>query len=260
MTDASFVAYIDESGDTGFSFRPGGKGSSEWLILSAIVVHKAYDHAMVTEVKAIKSALSKKPDAVLHFADCKNHEHKVMICERMAKIKMRAFSMLAHKPSLALGDQKEHGDVLYRYLCRLLLERISWYCRDYRQPGKGNGTAELLFSNRTRMSYSDLTVYARYLRDVEDTRIHWAALDAANVKAVPAPEKAGLQVADFVASATYKAVTRNAWGHVEPRYLQMMKECFYRRGGKILSYGVKCYPDLEKIKPSNPEVSIFEGF
>ena len=35
---ATFVVYIDESGDEGFSF---GKGSSEWFVLSAVVTKKA---------------------------------------------------------------------------------------------------------------------------------------------------------------------------------------------------------------------------
>jgi hypothetical protein len=41
---ASFVAYIDESGDEGFKFA---KGSSEWFVLSAAITRKRFDVATV---------------------------------------------------------------------------------------------------------------------------------------------------------------------------------------------------------------------
>jgi hypothetical protein len=34
---ASFVVYIDESGDEGFVFKPDGSGSSRWFVLGAAV-------------------------------------------------------------------------------------------------------------------------------------------------------------------------------------------------------------------------------
>jgi hypothetical protein len=39
---ATFVVYIDESGDEGFAFS---EGSSEWFILSGVVTRKAKDLA-----------------------------------------------------------------------------------------------------------------------------------------------------------------------------------------------------------------------
>ncbi|HWE01892.1 MAG TPA: DUF3800 domain-containing protein [Tepidisphaeraceae bacterium] len=40
----SFIVYIDESGDDGFKFNTGGSGSSEWFILSAVVIRARNDH------------------------------------------------------------------------------------------------------------------------------------------------------------------------------------------------------------------------
>ena len=40
---ASFTVYIDESGDEGFVFHPNEKGSSRWLVLSAVVFRKGND-------------------------------------------------------------------------------------------------------------------------------------------------------------------------------------------------------------------------
>lgn len=38
---ASFPVYIDESGDEGFVFHPGERGSLRWLVLSAAVFRKS---------------------------------------------------------------------------------------------------------------------------------------------------------------------------------------------------------------------------
>ena len=44
---ASFVAYVDESGDEGFKFLPNEKGSSRWFVLSAMVIRKENDLQVV---------------------------------------------------------------------------------------------------------------------------------------------------------------------------------------------------------------------
>lgn len=49
---ASFTAYIDESGDEGFIFLPGEKGSSRWLVLSAVVFRKSKDLEAVRVMRA----------------------------------------------------------------------------------------------------------------------------------------------------------------------------------------------------------------
>jgi len=44
---ASFIVYIDESGDEGFVFRPDGTGSTRWFVLSAAVIRQSNDLQMV---------------------------------------------------------------------------------------------------------------------------------------------------------------------------------------------------------------------
>ena len=58
---ASFVVYIDESGDEGFVFNGDGSGSSRWLVLSAAVIRKANDLRMVSCLKEVREVLGKPP-------------------------------------------------------------------------------------------------------------------------------------------------------------------------------------------------------
>ena len=58
---SSFTAYIDESGDEGFVFLPGEKGSSRWLVLSAVVFRKSKDLEAVRVMREVRTLLGKAP-------------------------------------------------------------------------------------------------------------------------------------------------------------------------------------------------------
>ncbi|NYI01124.1 hypothetical protein [Cupriavidus plantarum] len=106
--------------------------------------------------------------------------------------------------------------------------------------GEGNGTAELIFSNRSAMSYSDLHEYMRRLQKVNECRIHWQSLDLNRVKAVNHDQLAGLQIADAVATSAYYAVNMSQYGETEDRYLRLLARNLYRaRNGSVDGYGLK---------------------
>lgn len=96
---SSFTAYIDESGDEGFVFLPGEKGSSRWLVLSAVVFRKAKDLEAVRVMREVRTLLGKDPKKALHFREMK-HEHRVPYVRALATAPMRTVSVLIHKPSI----------------------------------------------------------------------------------------------------------------------------------------------------------------
>jgi len=53
MPSPTFVVYVDESGDEGFSF---GRGSSEWFVLSAVIIKKANELETVKLVDRIRKS------------------------------------------------------------------------------------------------------------------------------------------------------------------------------------------------------------
>ncbi len=178
---SSFTAYIDESGDEGFVFLPGERGSSRWLVLSAVVFRKTEDLEAVRVMRAV----------------------------------------------------------------RLLLERVSWLCRDFRKGNEGDGSCELVFSNRSVMSYEDLRDYLTRLKDKpsSDVRIDWDAIRPQQVRAVNHDQLAGLQIADAVASSLFFAVNLTQYGEAEDRYFRMLRPTVYRdaKSGE-LGYGLKFWP------------------
>ncbi len=237
---SSFRVYIDESGDEGFKFLPGERGSSRWFVQSATVVRTVNDLAMVRLIKDARVLLGKHPKAPLHFRHLR-HEHRVPLARLIGEAPLRHAHVLVHKPSIADPEIfQQEAFSLYRYTIRLLLERVSWLCRDTVRKGEGDGKAELIFSNRSAMSYRDLHEYMVRLQRVSECRIHWHSLDLTRVEAVNHDQLAGLQIADAVATSTYYAVNRSQYGETEDRYLRLLARNLFRASnGNVDGYGLK---------------------
>lgn len=250
----SYVAYIDESGCEGFTFLPEEQGSSRWFVLSALVLRKENDLLAVQLAKQARALLKKPPKHPLHFRNLK-HEHRVPLARLIGEAKVRTVNVLIHKPSIdepEVFQQQKYS--LYRYASRLLVERVSWLCRDHRKADAGDGKVELIYSNRSAMSYDELRGYLERLRGGEegrDVRVDWDVIDPTLIRAVNHDQLAGLQLADAVASGLYFAVNKNPYGEVEERYLKLMAPTIYRHKGQLEGYGLKFWcnekPEIERV-------------
>lgn len=242
---SSFVAYIDESGDEGFTFRADGSGSSRWFVLSAVVVRKSNDLALVAAAKQARSTIKLPEKKPIHF--CKlAHAQRVVVARIVGQQPIRTVSVLIHKPSINDPERyQQQAYTLYRYASRLLLERVSWLCRDHRKPREGDGKVDLIYSNRSAMSYQDLRQYLSYLRNqgTDQVRIDWGVLDEHKVRAVNHDQLAGLQLADVVASSVYQAVNPNLYGDVEERYFHLIAPTVYHNKQNRFGYGLKFWCD-----------------
>lgn len=238
----TFVVYIDESGDEGFSF---GEGSSEWFVLSAAITRKAKDLETVKLVDHVRALLGKPEKKPLHFRDLK-HEQRLPYVDAITKADLRTVSVLVHKPSLKEPEKFGERYRLYFYSVRYLLERVSWYCRDHWTPhDSGDGRAQIIFSNRAEMSYDEMTDYLKLLKDQTgffDVRVVWSVVDPDLITAFTPGKRMGLQIADAVASSFYYAVQRSRHGFTEDRYARMLKPVVYHRQGQQLGYGLKFWP------------------
>jgi hypothetical protein len=150
----SFIAYIDESGDDGLgNFRKAGDrgGQSCWLVISACVTRFVHD-GQVVKWRDQMLAKCQKRGQNLHFIGL-NHHQKVATTQYMAQLPIRAISVLSNKQTIPGGIYTSKNQ-LYFYLTRYLIERISWFCRDYRRTVKdGDGRVKIIFSRRGGMSY-----------------------------------------------------------------------------------------------------------
>lgn len=241
----SFVAYIDESGCEGFTFLPDEHGSSRWFVLSALIVRKENDNSVVQLAREARELLKKDPKKALHFRELK-HEHRVPLARLIGNASLRTVNVLIHKPSITEPEVFQNQRfLLYRYATRLLAERISWLCRDHRRTGKGDGRVELIFSNRSAMSYDELREYLESLNGnpAADTRIDWDVIDPKLIRAVNHDQLAGLQLADAVASGIFFAINKTQYGETEDRYLRLLAPTIYRHQQRVEGYGLKIWCD-----------------
>ncbi|HVY23675.1 MAG TPA: DUF3800 domain-containing protein [Steroidobacteraceae bacterium] len=263
MTAASFRAYIDESGDEGFVFKPDGTGSSRWLVLSAVIVRRENDLIVVKLMDEVRALLGRQPRKELHFVKL-NHAQRIPYARAIGKASLRTVSVMIHKPSVQEPETfQAHKHRLYRYASRLLLERVSWLCRDHHIKGKGSGLADIIFSNRGQMSYEELRGYLCKLRENSaGVNIDWNFIDPAAVSAVQHSQMAGLQIADAVASGIFAALNPNQFGDTESRYLTELLPTVYRHQGQLLGYGLKFWPgDITVLQKNNPQLAtLVEGF
>ena len=261
----SFIAYIDESGDEGFVFNADGSGSSRWFVLSATVIRQADDLQMVSCVNDVRRLLQKPPKSPLHFVDLK-HEQRVPYVRRVGELPIRTVSVLIYKPLISEPETFQNQKyLLYRYATRMLLERVSWLCRDQRRAGEGDGFTEVIFSNRSNMSYAEIRDYLRLLRqqsevNPQQVQIDQSVIDPDRIRSVDHAKLAGLQVADAVASGLHFAVKVNKYGESEPSYLPHLKKSLYRHNGQVLGYGIKVWPeDFSTVKAKAPEAENLGG-
>jgi len=247
---ATFVAFIDESGDEGFKFRAG---SSDWFVLAAVVVRAADELPQVKLIDEVRDRLNqdRKPEFAIpprkpiHFRDLK-HEPRKFYAARLGRAEVKTMAVLIHKPDLASPENFLEESRLYFYAVRLLAERISWYCRDHRRKDDpGDGSVKLVFSNRATMDYQALNDHLCYL---EDNRV---ALDYKAAPGVIQPDqfeththgrRMGLQLADAVASSYYYAVWVGPYGFTEDAYARLLLPRAFRHDGKLWGYGVKVVP------------------
>lgn len=264
-TKPSFVVYVDESGDEGFVFHKDGSGSSRWFVLSAAVIRQTNDMEMVRCLKEVRALLNKEPKTPLHFVDLK-HEQRVPYIRRVGALPIRTVSVIIYKPLISEPEKFQNTKyLLYRYAARLLLERVSWLCREHRKTGEDDGFADVIFSNRSNMSYDDIRSYFKLLcqqaeANPQQVQIDPSVIDPDRISAVEHSKLAGLQVADAVASGIHFALKVNRYGETEAGYLPHLKNTFYRHKREVMGYGLKFWPeDIDTIKTKAPEVGNFEG-
>jgi len=247
--NSSYVVYIDESGDEGFCFA-GPNNSSEWFIISAAVLRRSAEPELVQMWRQVRQDLGKPHGYTLHFRSLK-HEQRVAVASRVAQGRLRAISIVCHKPSLIETEYLRTKSALYFYLSRYLFERISWLCRDTRVPNDGDGSARIVFSNRSGMSYESIQEYLQKLQLRSQTRadieIDWTVIKPDKLTAVPHRLRDGLQVADAISSSLWQAFEVNRYGFTEDRYARELMRITYRgKNKKTIGYGIKVWPS-EKL-------------
>lgn len=246
---ASFRAYVDESGDEGFAFRtsPSMQASSDWFVLTAFVTRKKTDLETVKIIDRVRRELQLHPKKHIHWKDLK-HAEKVRYAQLVSELQVRTIAVCVHKPSLLEPETFRERYRLYFYAVRYLVERISWLARDKHNPTKwgGDGTVELMFSNRQGMPYGEMKDYLQRLKNRQlsgqNVRVEFDCIRIEELTTSTPGRCMGLQLADAVAGALFNALERDRFGNTESRYLTTLFPILYGYNGIHIGYGLKVVP------------------
>ena len=243
MSTKELNAYIDESGDEGFK-----EGSSQWFIISSVVVDKSNDRDVARVIDSIKSRLwgdvTRQP---LHWVRLRHNQKRVVIQE-LSKQSFTILSVALEKKYLAPERFDSHYDrenrmkfrwAMYFYATKLLVERICKYSE------RQGAIVNLIFENRGSISYKDLRDYLTLMTEYPGPYNRSPTIQRRLIKSLEPKNKETrklLQVADACSGALYDALSINKYGIVDESYLMGLADKFDRPNGKLWGIGLKVFP------------------
>lgn len=247
------MAYIDEAGDPGITrVQPlDPNGASEWFVMAAVVVRAETDQSAVQWIKDTRAELRLDQGPQLHFKNL-NPSKKLSVSARLADYPCRIFVVASHKPNMQghinnRASLRRSQNWFYNWCARILLERVTKYCRSRSVAECGHPKLiRLDWSRAGGLSYDQLTAYHEYLRRqakpyLSAGQIAWDTLHPDLYNVLRSKDHAGVQIADIAASAFYQAVHTNSSGW-NPECAKVLKSRMGRFGASIANNGLVLLP------------------
>lgn len=271
-----FVAFIDEAGDDDLKkFKPiHQNGSSAWFILSAAVVRVENEFKTGEWLSRSLQAMKSHQRRNIHYKELPDFK-KTMVCAEAAKLDARYFVVMSNKMSLLNHKNDKLPPTrrwMYWWMTRLLVERVTAFCGQKSRMIHGEPRAvEFIFSKRDDLNYSLLIDYLIKLciqSENEnlyiDVRPDWSVVDFSQIYAEKHSARAGLQLADIVASAFYQAITESH-GRYDISFAKLLEPRMYRKplasgGGLFVGYGVKTMPQIYEMSLEAGQMLLFKEY
>jgi len=276
-----YILFVDEAGDDGLeAIKPiDGFGSSEWMVLSGVLIHAKDSDKPVAWIREFRERFKGSQREDLHFAALRNDEQRLQACEHVASKHLRWFAVISNKRNMRQyrNDRAAKHDTrspFYNWMLRLLLERASAYCaeRSMRDYGEMR-SMRVELGARGGVSIPRLRVYlfhklkrqsqagTLYLKRGD---IAWEVMDENQIEIFQAHRRAGIQLADVVASALRMGVDAKADGTTLPMFGEALLPVVARGKRDVISdYGVKLLPEgaaMHAIGLSPAQVSFLKMF
>jgi len=284
MSDAAeppydYVVYIDEAGDIGTKeVRPvAPKGSSEWFVLGAVVISAESERSCPIWVRDILKVIGSTQRADIHFQKLEDWKRR-LACATLAKKPVRCFAVCSNKRSLvsyrnARVEVMRNKDWFYASMTRYLLERVTRFVAEHSKKRYGQiRKAKIVYADRNGINVGQMTAYYEKLK--EQTRsgrmvltrgnLVWDVYHPLLLKRGKADAIAGLQCADLVASAFFKACDHYHTGGCNTLFANQFRSRMARmpdrQSGKIAGFGLKVLPRFAPDNWRPEQATIFKDF
>lgn len=252
-----YVAYIDEGGETGLNkIRPVDEnGSSEWFVLSAVVMRAKWEPEVVGWVRDIRDGIGIKQRPDVHYRTL-SPTRRVAACSRIAKLPLRGFVVASNKKNMRRYSNERAARIpsqqwFYNWCIRLLLERVTAFCAERTEKDYGRKLpVKIEFSRCGGHRYSQTKAYQYYLAfQQEGDKVFLKKRQPVRGMVrmdlmfdYPHNERAGLQLADVVASAFYQAADASGPGEWSIEGAEALAPIMARENGLQRDFGVALFP------------------
>ena len=180
----------------------------------------------------------------IHLRKITDFHRRAYITRELNKENFTYINIIADTNKIALS-QLPTSELVYNYLCRMLLERVSWFLRD---TGR---VADIVLSVRGTSRDNELIDYIKdKLLPYQQNQIASNVFEKITAKTAGTWEL--LQLADVCATTMFLTYEVNGWGFCTPCFSKVLKNHLYtHHGEQVENYGIKYFkPDM---KP-NPQM------
>ena len=229
------TVYIDEAGDLGVC------RGTQWFVLSAVIVDKADEPKLRTKLFSIKSRLNVKD---VHLRKITDFYKRGFIVKELNDEDFIYINIIADTNKFDRAKISSSA-VAYNFLCRMLLERASWFLRDT------NRIADIVLSARGTSRDGELIEYIKEkLIPYEQNQIVKNVFDKVCAKSASTWDM--LQLADVCATTMFLSHEKSGWGFCTPCYSRVLKKHLYSYNNRWDSYGIKYF--TQDMKPNANEL------
>lgn len=221
---ADYTVYIDEAGDLGY--RRGTK----WFILTAVIVDKNKEREIRSTLASLRTKLNVNE---IHLRKIVDFNKRSYVVRELEPEPFTYINIIVDTSKLNLSMAASSATA-YNYICRLLMERVSWFLRD-----SGNHVADVVLSSRGTSRDHELIEYIQRLIEYDKNQIMSNVFN--KIYASTALSRELLQFADICATTTFLAYEINQWGMRVPCYFKVLAGHIYARSGQTSSYGMKYF-------------------
>ena len=232
MESIPCTVYIDEAGDL------GANRGTRWFVLTAVIVDKDKEPSIRSTLNSIKAKFNYQ---TIHWRKIGEFNKRAYISTEIAKHNFTYVNVLFDTTKY---DPKKipSPDIAYNYLCKLLLERVSWFMHDTGRIG------DIMLSARGTSKDSVLVDYIENkLLNYPNNNIEKGVFG--NVSARAASSWDLLQLADICATTMFNWHEQDWLGFITPCHAMKFKDKLFSRRGKIETHGIKYFS--EDMKPTD---------
>jgi hypothetical protein len=271
-----YIAYIDEAGDFGLrNIAPiDPRGASEWLVLAAVVIRADSEPSLISEFRRLRIAIKNIQSVAMHFRSLSDRQKK-SVCSWVASVNSRLSVVISNKQNMRRHRNRRAAHVshtsawFYWWMRRLLLERVTEFCeRRNDRDDTPRAKVRVELSRHTDLKYRELTSYLAKLQLQEAPVVakrvpRWSVVDLQQFHPFDHDTRAGLQLADVVASAFYRSINRIDRAVPKPEYAEALREKVWSKSGEWFDNGFSVFPvplSYPKLDEDQKRIFRFYGF